>query len=73
MLAWLSWKVIWFFLCNFLCIFCSFADALFLLIRFAVEEEADEAAQEEASKDEAEIQVDGLALSAVGLQFTEQF
>ena len=52
---------------------CSFADALFLLIRFAVEEEADEAAQEEASKDEAEIQVDRLASSAVGLQFTDQF
>ena len=45
----------------------------FLLIPYAVEKEADEAAQEEASKDEAEIQVDGLALSAVGLQFTDQF
>ena len=52
---------------------CSFADAFFLLIPYAVEKEADEAAQEEASKDEAEIQVDRLASSAVGLQFTEQF
>ena len=45
----------------------------FLLIPYAVEKEADEAAQEEASKDEAEIQVDRLVSSAVGLQFTDQF
>ena len=56
-----------------LCVFAVLLMLFFLLIPYAVEKEADEAAQEEASKDEAEIQVDRLASSAVGLQFTDQF